>query len=145
MSPPVPLAHRGSRSPPARSEVLPGLFSLLGVVRGIVGVHGVVAHSVQRRRMELGVRTALGAEPRRLLGMVVGRGTLPVVVGAVAGAAASLIATRALAGFLFGVAPTDPVSLLVATASLLAAGADAATVPALRAARTHPSEALRGD
>jgi ABC-type antimicrobial peptide transport system permease subunit len=70
---------------------------------------------------------------------------LPVVVGVVAGAAASLLATRALTGFLFGVAPTDPVSLLVATASLLAAGMAAATVPAVRAARTDPSEALRGD
>jgi predicted permease len=130
---------------PLRLRFFLGLFSLLGVVMGIVGVYGVVAHSVQRRRMELGVRTALGAEPRRLLGAVVARGMLPVVVGVVAGAGASLLATRALTGFLFGVAPTDPVSLLVATASLLAAGMAAATVPAVRAARTDPSEALRGD
>jgi ABC-type antimicrobial peptide transport system permease subunit len=130
---------------PLRLRFFLGLFSALGVAMGVVGVYGVVAHSVQRRRAELGVRTALGAEPRRLLGEAVGRGMVPVAIGVLAGAAVSLLVTRVLARFLFGVEPTDPVSLLVAVGSLLAAGLGAAIVPAVRASATDPSLALRSD
>ncbi|HEX9886994.1 MAG TPA: FtsX-like permease family protein, partial [Longimicrobiales bacterium] len=130
---------------PLRLRFFLGLFSLLGVVLGTVGVYGVVSHSVQRRRAEFGIRLALGAAPGRLLGEVVRDGVLPVALGVVGGAGVALLASRALASFLFDVAPTDPASLVVAAAALLGAGIGASVVPAWRASRTPPAVALRSE
>lgn len=122
-----------------------GLFSLLGIVLGSVGVYGVVSYSVHRRRAEFGVRLALGAGPGRLLGTVLRTGLVPVVVGVAAGTAVALFASRVLAGFLFEVQPVDPVSMGVAAGTLLAAGVAAALLPALRASVTPPAIALRAE
>lgn len=122
-----------------------GLFSLLGIVLGSVGVYGVVSYSVRRRRAEFGIRLALGAEPGRLLGAVLRRGLLPVAIGIGAGTVVALFASRVLARFLFGVEPVDPVSMGVAAGTLLAAGVAAALLPALRASVTHPAIALRAE
>jgi ABC-type lipoprotein release transport system permease subunit len=88
---------------------------------------------------------ALGAEPGRVLAEVVRAGMLPVGVGVVAGAAVAFFASRAVAGFLFEVTPTDPLSLVAAGGALLLAGLAAAVVPAWRAGMTLPAEALRSD
>lgn len=122
-----------------------GLFSLLGIVLGSVGVYGVVSYSVQRRHGEYGIRLALGAGPSRVLATVLRRGLLPVAVGIVAGTLTALLATRLLAGFLFEVPTWDPMSMGTAAAILLASGVAAALVPALRAAVTDPATALRSD
>jgi predicted permease len=120
-----------------------GLFSLLGIVLGTIGVYGVVSYSVQRRSAEFGIRMALGAEPRLLLTTVIRQGMLPVALGVIGGTAVALLASRTLSGFLFEVQPTDPVSVLVAGGALLTAGMLAALVPAVRASTADPAAALR--
>jgi putative ABC transport system permease protein len=128
---------------PLRLRFFLAIFSVLGIVLGTVGVYGVVSYAVERRRPEFGIRMALGAAPSRLLREVVRNGMLPVAVGVVAGAAVALLASTVLAGFLFGVEPTDPTSLMTAAGALLVAGVCAAFVPAWRATRIHPAVALR--
>jgi predicted permease len=133
----------GAMAEPLRLRFFLGLFSVLGIVLGTVGVYGVVSYSVQRRSTEFGIRMALGAAPSRLMGDVVRNGMVPVVLGVIAGTAVAFVSSTVLAGFLFGVDPTDAVSLLTASGALLAAGAVAAFLPALRASMTDPGDALR--
>ena len=128
---------------PLRLRFFLGLFGLLGLVLGAVGVYGVVSYSVQRRRAEHGIRLALGAAPPRLLRDVLRRALGPVLAGVVAGLVVALLGARVLSGFLFGVTPSDPTSLGFAAAALLGAALVAALVPALRASATPPAEALR--
>jgi hypothetical protein len=130
---------------PLRLRFYLGLFSLLGLVMGTVGVYGVVSYSVHRRRTEFGVRMALGAQPGVLLGTVLRQGLAPVALGVVGGCVVALVASRALAGFLFEVEPTDSTSLLVAAGSLLVVGVVAAAIPAVRAGATDPAVALRAE
>lgn len=138
-------AMKNELAEPLRLRFFLGLFSLLGLVLGTVGVYGVVSYSVQRRQAEFGIRKALGARPSILLGTVIRHGMVPVAAGVVGGAIVALLASRALAGFLFGVEPTDPVSLAAAAGVLLATGLLAALVPALRASAADAAEALRAD
>lgn len=138
-------AVEGKMAEALRLRFFLGLFSLLGIVLGSVGVYGVVSYSVQRRRTEFGIRMALGAEPHRLLGKVLWRGLVPVVGGIVAGTVAALFASRLLTGFLFEVSPVDPVSILSAAGVLLLVGAAASLLPALRASATRPATALRAE
>jgi putative ABC transport system permease protein len=130
---------------PLRLRFFLGLFSILGIVLGTVGVYGIVSFGVQRRRSEMGIRLALGAEPFWLLREVVGGGMIPVLLGVGGGLVVSLLTTTLLAGFLYGVEPTDPVSLGAAGLALLSAGGLATLIPASRAARIHPATALRGE
>lgn len=130
---------------PLRLRFFLTMFSVLGIVLGTVGVYGVVSYTVRRRSAEFGIRMALGAAPRTLLADVVRTGMLPVVVGVLAGSVVALLSSTVLAGFLFEVEPTDPVSLLSASAALLVAGALAAFVPAWRASATDPAHALRAE
>lgn len=121
------------------------LFAGLGLGLGVVGVYGVVSYTVDRRRAEFGIRMALGARPAGLLARVVRTGMVPVAAGVVAGLATALLASRLLSGILFGVAPTDPASFVTAAGVILLAGAMAAALPALRAGRTDPADALRAE
>lgn len=130
---------------PLRLRFFLGIFSLLGVVLGTVGVYGLVSYSVQRRRAEFGIRMALGARPGVLRGEVIRGGMAPVLLGVAGGVAASLLATATLARFLYGVTPTDVPSLLWAAGALMAAGLVAAFLPAWRAGRTDPAVALRAE
>ncbi len=130
---------------PLRLRFFLGVFAVLGLVLGTVGVYGVVSYSVERRRAEFGIRMALGAEPARLMGTILKQGMLPVVLGVVGGTACALLASGVVARFLFEVEPTDPGSLMVAAAALLVAGGVAALLPALRASSADPASALRSD
>jgi hypothetical protein len=129
---------------PLRLRFFLGLFSFLGIILGTVGVYGIVSFGVQRRRSETGVRLALGAEPLRLMGEVVKGGMIPVLMGVGGGLALSLLTATFLERFLYGVEPTDPLSLGAPGLILLVAGALAALIPAFVAARTDPAHALRG-
>ncbi len=122
-----------------------GLFSVLGLVLGSVGIYGVVSYAVDRRKAEFGIRMALGARPGSLVRDVVKVGMIPVVTGIVAGVAVSLGVSRLLASFLFNVPHTDPASFVAAAGILLSAGVLAALVPAVRASRTDPATALRAE
>jgi predicted permease len=130
---------------PLRLRFFLGLFSLLGIVLGTVGIYGVVSYGVQRRRAEFGIRMALGAEPRRLLGDVIRSGMVPVLLGVAGGLGASLLGSAVLTRYLYGVAPTDVTALAWAAGVLTVAGLLAALVPAWRASGTDPAVALRSE
>lgn len=130
---------------PLRLRFFLTLFAGLALVLGAVGIYGVVAYSVVRRRAEIGVRMALGAAPSRVLQEVLRTSLFPVVVGIGAGLLASLALGRSMAGFLYGVAPTDPRSFFGAALLLFLAALAAAMVPGWRAGRTSPLEALRAE
>jgi ABC-type antimicrobial peptide transport system permease subunit len=108
-------------------------------------VYSVVSYSVARRQQEFGVRLALGATPRQVLGQVVGRGLTPVAAGTAVGVVAAVAAARVATRFLYGVSATDPLSIGLAALALLLSGTLAAMVPAWRAARVSPVESLRAD
>jgi putative ABC transport system permease protein len=100
---------------------------------------------VARRTREIGIRVALGARPGEVVQMVMRQGLVVTLAGLVGGCAVAIVAARALAGALYGVTPADPVSWLAAAALLLAVSAAANFVPAWRASRVNPTEALRID
>jgi ABC-type antimicrobial peptide transport system permease subunit len=106
---------------------------------------GVVAHDVARRRAELGLRIALGADPRRILGLTLLQGGALVGAGLAIGALLSLWVARALSTMLFAIRPLDPVSLGLAAAVLLVAGGLATLPAALRAARLDPLLVIRSE
>jgi putative ABC transport system permease protein len=120
-------------------------FALLALILGAVGVYGVMAHLVVQRTREIGIRIALGALPREILGLVLSQGAWVAGLGIAAGLAGALAATRLLAGLLFGVGPTDPATLMATATALAIVAALASLLPALRAIRTDPVEALRAE
>jgi predicted permease len=130
---------------PLRLRFFLTLFATLALVLGVVGVYSVVSYAVTRRRSEFGVRMALGAGAGQVLRQVIGRGLVPVALGTGLGAVAAIGLGRAAAGFLYQVSPADPVSLTAAVVSLLGAGIVASVIPAWRAARVSPVEALRSE
>ncbi len=123
--------------------LLLGAFALLALVLAATGIYGVVAYAVARRRREMGIRMALGATPRQVRNLVVGRSMATVAVGLALGVAASLPLTRVLSGLLYEVRPTDPVTFAGVLVLLGGAGWMASLLPARRATATDPSEALR--
>jgi predicted permease len=110
-----------------------------------VGVYGVIAYGVVRRRKEIGVRVALGALPRDIVRLVMAEGVRVTVVGVGAGAIAAFGGTRFLASFLFGVAPRDAATFAAAATLLISVALVAAWLPARRAVRLDPVAALRQD
>jgi ABC-type antimicrobial peptide transport system permease subunit len=121
------------------------VFAVSALLVATLGIYGVVSYSVARRRREIGIRMALGAQPFQLLRLVMRQGMTPVVLGLAAGVAAAFAIGRAIRGLLFGVQPTDPLTIAGVAVVLLAAGALACLIPAGRAARTDAIAALRLD
>jgi predicted permease len=119
------------------------LFAAAALALAAFGTYGVVSYAVARRRAEMGIRMALGAGKGRLLAMVVRQGMMPVAAGLALGMAAALAIGRFVASMLFQVSPREPVSFLAAAAVLLAVAAAACWIPARRAARVDPVNALR--
>jgi predicted permease len=118
-------------------------FALAALVLAAAGIFGVLAGAVAERTREIGVRAALGAAPRALVGLVVRQGLAMTGAGAAIGLAAALAATQALASMLFGVSPLDPVTYLAVVALLASVALLACAVPAWRAARVDPAVTLR--
>ncbi|HKD81880.1 MAG TPA: ABC transporter permease [Candidatus Angelobacter sp.] len=127
------------------SAVLLGGFSIASLLLAAVGIYGVLAYSVTQRTREIGVRVALGAEPRTIIRLIVGSGTRMVVSGALAGLAAALLLSGLLKSLLYGVGARDPLTFIAAPAVLVAVALVAAYVPARRAAKVSPMEALRAE
>ncbi len=127
------------------SMLLLATFAAVSLVLAVVGTYGVMAYTVSARTPELGVRIALGATTSNVLGLVVGQSMLTSTLGIAAGVAGAVALTRTIRGMLYGVGPTDASTFVVVTSVLLAACALAAFIPARRATRIDPVEALRRD
>jgi putative ABC transport system permease protein len=118
-------------------------FAASALLVASLGIYGVVAYSVARRRNEIGIRMALGAQRSQLLRLVIRQGMTPVVLGLAAGLTSALFLGRAIRGLLFEVQPTDPLTIAGVSIVLLAIGVLACLVPARRAAGTDVVAALR--
>ena len=121
-----------------------GLFALLGLAVAVVGLFGLLSYTVSLRRRELAIRMAVGAEPRDVRWLVVRHGMALVGMGVAAGVVASLALSRVLAGLLFGVGATDPVTFVSIPALLALVSFLACWLPARKAARIPPTVALKG-
>jgi ABC-type antimicrobial peptide transport system permease subunit len=123
--------------------MLSGFFGGLALLLAGIGLYGVTAYSVGRRRREIGIRMALGARPASVVRMVVSRVALLVGIGILIGTAVSLWAAQFVDKLLFGLKPRDPLTLAAAAFVLVAVGALAGWLPARRAARIDPAAVLR--
>lgn len=118
------------------------LYAAVALALAAIGIYGVLSYSVSRRIHEIGVRMSLGAQPSHVVRLVIGEGMAKVFVGLVLGLVGSLGLMRLLEGFLYGVTPTDPPKLALASAILAAAGLAACCLPT-RAVTVDPMQALR--
>ena len=118
-------------------------FAGLALVLAVIGLYGVMSFSVAQRTAEIGIRQAIGAQPGDILRMVMGQSLRLSVAGIAMGAAGAAILTRLIARMLFRVSATDPATFVTIAAVFLAVGAAASYVPAWRATRIDPLEALR--
>jgi predicted permease len=121
------------------------LFGAMGLALGALGIYGVLAYAVSQRRQEIGVRVALGASPRSVLRLVVGQGMALAGAGVVAGIAGAFVLTRLMSAVLFEVRATDPATFATVVVVLLGAALIASWLPARRALRIDPVQALRYD
>jgi putative ABC transport system permease protein len=118
-------------------------FAVVALLLAAVGIYGVLSQTVLQRTSEIGVRMALGAEAGAVLRMVMGAAMWPVFAGLGCGVAAAAVSVRLLRSFLFGVTPLDPLAFVVAAALLIVVALLAAYLPARRATRVDPLQALR--
>jgi predicted permease len=133
----------GSLSSRRFSMILMGVFAALALLMASVGIYGVISYLTSRRTHEIGIRMALGAEKRDVLRMVVGQGLKLALIGVAIGIAGALALTRFLASLLFGVKPTDPFTFVAVSLILVAVALLACYIPARRATKVDPLEALR--
>jgi putative ABC transport system permease protein len=129
----------------AFTMVLLTIAASAALILGVIGIYGVIAYVVSQRTGEIGVRLALGAEPGGVAGMIVRQGSVVVLAGITVGLAAALAGSRLIESLLYDVSPRDPGVLAVTTVTLLLVALLACWVPARRAARISPVEALRTD
>jgi putative ABC transport system permease protein len=127
------------------STVLLGLFAAVASVLAVVGIYGVVAWNVTQQTRELGIRTALGATREDLVRLVIGQGMRVVLLGLAVGLVGSLALSRVLRNMLFETSPFDPATFAGVGAALAAVALLACLLPALRASRINPLEALRAE
>jgi hypothetical protein len=138
--------HMGIALLPARlGGAVLGLFGLLGLALAAVGIYGVMAYSVARRRRELGIRVALGADRASVLGLVLGQGARLALLGIAVGLIAAAAAARLLEGMLYNVGAYDPVAFVGVPVLLAAVALLAVYLPARRAAGVEPMRALRAE
>jgi ABC-type antimicrobial peptide transport system permease subunit len=121
------------------------VFGVLALVVAAVGVFSALSHDVGQRRHELGVRAALGATMHDIVRLLIGSGVRVVIVGTIVGAVLALAGGRVVASLLYGVSPSDPVVLTLVVLVLLAVAIAASAIPAWRASRADPMDALRAE
>ena len=125
--------------------VLLGIAAAMAIALSIIGVYGVLAYAVLRRRKEVGIRLAVGAEPRSIKALFLRRGLILMCIGVATGLVSARALSPWMASLLFGVKPFDPLTYGIASVVILAAALAASYVPARRAAFLNPIEALRVD
>ncbi|HET7618066.1 MAG TPA: ABC transporter permease [Vicinamibacterales bacterium] len=142
-----PLELTVSRSVSQRrfTMLLLGTFALVALILAAIGVHGILSYRVAQRRREIGIRMALGAAPRSVLGLVLRDGAVLAAIGVGIGLAAALAFTRLLRSLLFGVTATDPLTFTLVTVFLACVALAAAFTPARRASRVDPLVVLRSE
>jgi len=123
--------------------VLSRFFGLLALLLAGLGLYGVTSYAITRRRMEIGIRMALGAAPAGVMRLVMARVSVLVGVGVMLGAGLSFWATQFVRSLLYGLEPRDPVTLATAVVTLAVVGTVAGGLPAWRASRIDPAEVLR--
>lgn len=125
--------------------VLLGIAGLMALILGVVGIYGVIAYAVTARTREIGIRTALGAQPNELHGMFVRQGLVLAAIGAAIGLLAAGGLTRLMSSVLFHTTPLDPATYIAVSALLILAALLASYIPARRATAIDPMEALRSE
>ena len=125
--------------------LLLGVFAATALALAVIGTYGVLSYESTRRSHEIGVRLALGAQPARVVRLVVGEGLRLAAIGIGIGAVLALLATRYISRFLFGVSAFDPLTFVGIALLLLAATALASYLPAFRAARVNPMVSVRAE
>ncbi len=127
------------------SATLATLFGALAFVLAAIGIYGVTSYAAAQRMTEIGVRMALGAQPRHVLRLVVGESLRIVLIGVVVGALGAYVASQMIRQMLFGVTPTDPLTFTVAAVLMVSVAVIASLFPAYRALKTDPIIALRAE
>jgi putative ABC transport system permease protein len=153
VDPTVPFTRMGtledhvadSITTPRFYTLLLSAFATLALTLAFVGLYGTISYAVEQRTREIGVRMALGAEPGRVVGMVIGRGMLLTGLGLAFGLGVALVSTRLLSGFVFGVTPRDPLTFAITASALALAALLACWLPARRASLLDPARTLRVD
>ena len=120
-----------------------GLFGLLAIALAAIGIYGVIAHSVEQRTREIGIRMALGADARGVRRMILRQGSVLALTGVLVGLGAAFVLTRLMSSVLYGVSATDPLTFLISSVVLVGVAVGACLVPARRATRVDPMIALR--
>ena len=123
-------------------RLLTSIFGVLALALAAVGLYGLMSYNVALRTREIGVRLALGARPARVVRMVLGSAIRMVALGVVIGLPFAWLASRAISRLVFGVTPTDPITIAAAVAILGSVGIASAAVPARRAAAVEPAKAI---
>jgi predicted permease len=123
--------------------ILSGFFGVLALLLASIGLYGLMAYTVTRRTSEIGIRMALGAQPRNVVWLVLRETLLLVLTGVAIGLPVAFVSTRLISSQLFGLTPTDPLTIAAATLLLVAVAALAGYLPARRASRVDPIVALR--
>ena len=132
------------RTTPERfSAVIYTSFGFLGLVLAAIGIYGVLAFSVSQRLREIGIRSAMGAQPGQLRGLVLSSGLRLTASGLAIGLVGALVLTKFLSSQLYQVSPRDPVALLIALACLAVIALLSSYIPARRAAKVDPATSLR--
>lgn len=137
--------YRGSMARSSFTLVMLAIAGSMALLLGVVGIYGVISYSVSQRTREIGIRIALGAQPRTLRTMVVRHGVLLAAIGVAFGLAGAAALTRIMASFLFDVSALDPMTYCAVSAGLLAAAAAASYIPAHKASTVNPVDALRAE
>jgi ABC-type antimicrobial peptide transport system permease subunit len=120
-----------------------GIAAAMALLLGLIGIYGVISYAVSQRTREIGIRLALGAQPREMTRLFVRHGLTLAGIGAVIGLFAAAGLSRLMSSLLFGVSPLDPITYLVVPCVLVAAAILASYLPARRVAAVDPVEALK--